>query len=102
LSVKVTTTNALLDALENRLSKKTLGALTEAAKSAQNFERLINTLPAAERGEVLKVLSDPATFREIQRKAGGAIAGVSDRDRSVPPPSGAAGINDMSPRLGGR
>jgi hypothetical protein len=102
LSVKVTTTNALLDALENRLSKKTLGALTEAAKSAQNFERLINTLPAAERGEVLKALRDPATFREIQRKAGGAIAGVSDRDRSVPPPSGAAGINDMSPRLGGR
>lgn len=100
LSVKVTTTNALLDALENRLSKNTLNALTEAAKSAPDFERLINTLPAVQRGEVLRILSDPATYKEIQRKAGGAIAGMSDRDRTVPPPSGAGGINDMNPRLG--
>lgn len=100
ISAKITTTNALLDVLENRLNKKTLAALTEGAKSAANFEKLLDTLPAAERGEVLRVLRDPATYRGIQRAAGAGIAGISDRSQPLPPPSGMGGINDMSPRLG--
>ena len=100
ISAKVTTTNALLDVLENRLSKKTLDALTEGAKSAANFDRLLGTLPAVERGEVLRVLNDPATYRGLQRAAGAGVAGLSNRKQPVPPPSGMGGINDMSPRLG--
>ena len=75
-------------------------ALTEGAKSAQNLEQLLNTLPAAERSNVLKVLRDPATYTGIKKAAGSTIAGVSQREPKIPPPDGAGGINDMNPRLG--
>ena len=99
-SAKATTANALLDSLEGLLNKRTMKALTEGAKSAQNLEQLLNTLPAAERSNVLKVLRDPATYTGIKKAAGSTIAGVSQREPKIPPPDGAGGINDMNPRLG--
>lgn len=95
LSAKVTVGNAMLDALEKKLNKRTMEVLTEAAKSAPNFERLINQLPARERVEVLRVLNDPSTFAPVLRGAGGAVAG--EKERPIPVPKT---VTDMSPRLG--
>ena len=97
-TVWVTTTNKLLAAFENKLGKETLDVLTEGAKSAQNFERLINTLPAVERSRVLATLNDPTFWQQFQATAGGTAAGMQEaRKKKQAPtqPSQMGGVTAM-------
>jgi hypothetical protein len=55
-SAKVTATNKILDELQDRIGKKTMDILTEGFKSGKNGLQLLQTLPAKERSELLKVL----------------------------------------------
>jgi hypothetical protein len=54
--------NLTFSELERRLDKKVLAKLREGALSGKNALELLNTLPAAERSKVLKVLTDPSTW----------------------------------------
>ena len=56
LSRKVTMVNTALDELEGKVSKKTMDALTKAARSANDMNDLLNKLPPGERFEASKVL----------------------------------------------
>lgn len=97
-TVWVTTTNKLLAAFENKLGKETLDVLTEGAKSAQNFERLINTLPAVERSRVLATLNDPTFWQQFQATAGGTAAGMQEARKKNQPstqPSQMGGVTAM-------
>lgn len=58
LSRKVTTTNAVLDLLEDKVSKKTMSELVEASKSAKNLEELLAGLPPKTRSEVISKLPE--------------------------------------------
>jgi hypothetical protein len=86
-TVWVTTTNKLLAAFENKLGKETLDVLTEGAKSAQNFERLINTLPAVERSRVLATLNDPTFWQQFKTTAGATAAGMQEARKKKPAPT---------------
>ena len=55
-SAKVTATNKVLDELQDRIGKKTMDILTEGFKSGKNGVQLLQTLPAKERSELLKIL----------------------------------------------
>lgn len=97
-TVWVTTTNKLLGAFENKLGKDTLNALTEGAKSAQNFERLINSLPAVERGKVLSTLNDPTFWAQFRTTAGATAAGMQEARKKNQPstqPSQMGGVTAM-------
>ena len=67
ISAKATTTNALLTALESKLNKNTMNALTYAAKSAKNFDELLSGMPVVERSKFVKALNDPKTRDEVTR-----------------------------------
>jgi hypothetical protein len=97
-TVWVTTTNKLLGAFENKLGKDTLNVLTEGAKSAQNFERLINSLPAVERGKVLSTLNDPTFWAQFRTTAGATAAGMQEARKKNQPstqPSQMGGVTAM-------
>lgn len=96
-SVLATTTNKALAILERKLGKDTLNALTEGAKSAGNFQRLLDTLPTVERTRVLAVLNDPATWAPFRETAGGVAAGMAEARRKKPAtqPSQMGGVTAM-------
>lgn len=98
-NVLATTTNKALAILEKRLGKDTLMALTEGAKSANNFQRLLDTLPTVERNRVLMTLNDPTFWREFQATAGAATAGMQEARKKKPPvltqPSQMGGVTGM-------
>lgn len=62
LKREVAIANMTFDQLEHKLNKKTLTKLRKAAVSGKSALEMLNTLPAVERGEVLKVLVDPSTW----------------------------------------
>lgn len=96
-SVLATTTNKALAILEKKLGRDTLNALTEGAKSAQNFERLLNTLPTVERTRVLQVLNDPATWAPLRATAGATAAGMQEanKKKTAIQPSQMGGVTAM-------
>ena len=55
-SVKVTTTNEVIKALEDKVGAKTMTVLTEGFKSGKSAEQLLATLPGSERIRILKLL----------------------------------------------
>jgi hypothetical protein len=59
INTKVTLTNKAIAELEHELGKKFARTLTEGAKSGQNLDRVLSTLPATERNRVLNLLSKP-------------------------------------------
>jgi hypothetical protein len=73
LSKGTTLTNDMISRLEDRVSKDTLQALTDAAKSAKSFDELLSLIPDKNKQEVVKVLATSPT-------AGGVIAGA-DQDK---------------------
>lgn len=99
LTVWVTATNRLLAAFENKLGKETLDALTESAKSAPNFQRLLDTLPTVERNKVLSTLNDPAFWQQLRTTAGATTAGMQEARKKKPPvitePSQMGGVTGM-------
>jgi hypothetical protein len=54
--------NKTLSELEQRLGNKTMEQLTKAMKTPEGAADLLKTLPAAERNQVLQILSDPSTL----------------------------------------
>jgi hypothetical protein len=68
--------NLTFSELERKLDKKVLAKLREGALSGKNALELLNTLPAAERSKVLKVLTDPSTW--------GARGAAATRAATIP------------------
>ena len=105
LNVYATGYNNAVAALEEKVGRKTLQMLTEAAKSAKGFDELLNVLPAADRNVFLRALQDPTTFQATRPVVGGVAAGMS---QSTEPssrtlaPSRMGGITDVNPRIGAR
>ena len=62
LTIFTTSANKALDVIEQKVGKKVMKNLTEGAKSAKNFDDLLNTLPAVERNKVLSAIKDPSTW----------------------------------------
>jgi hypothetical protein len=62
LSVLASSTNKVISELEKAVGQKTLKTLTEAMKTPQGAADLLSTLPATERVQVLKILSDPSQW----------------------------------------
>ena len=79
LNVKTTTANETLKLLEAKVGQKTMRILTEAARNPQNAAKLLESLPAAERIAVLKILRDPSLLGPYSRPAitGGTAATVN-------------------------
>jgi hypothetical protein len=63
---RITTANKALDIVEKKVGKATLKKLTEAAKTVDNFEQLLSTLPASERNAVLKAMKDPKVWDKLK------------------------------------
>lgn len=106
LNVYATGYNNAVAALEEKVGRRTLQILTEAAKSAKSFDELLDVLPAAERNVVLRALQDPTTFRASQPVVGGLAAGVSEPAREPRPQTlnntRMGGITNPTPALGAR
>lgn len=85
LNSLVAVANRVLEMLGSKVGDKTIQKLADAALSAQSFDELLATLPANERGKVLKAISDPSTWS----KAGAAVT----RAAAVP----AAPVNNLAP-----
>lgn len=81
----VTIGNLTFDELEKRLDKKVVSKLREGMLSGKSALEMLNTLPAVERGAVLRMLNNPATWG----KTGAAAA----RAAAVP----AAPTNNLAP-----
>lgn len=64
LSAKITTANAALDRIQERVGKKTMNILTEAVKSGKSAAELLDTLPASERNKILNILKNPQVYLE--------------------------------------
>jgi hypothetical protein len=106
LNVYATGYNNAVAALEQKVGRRTLEILTEAAKSARSFDDLLGVLPAAERNVVLRALQDPTTFQASQPVVGGLAAGVSQPAREPRPQTlntqRMGGITNVTPALGAR
>jgi hypothetical protein len=68
LSAVAATTNKALQILENKIGAKTMGTLTEGLKTPEGAIKLLETLPAAERNRVLKLISDPSVLGPTSAK----------------------------------
>ena len=73
LTKGTTLTNDVIARLENKVSKETLAAITEAGKSAKSLDELLSLLPEKNKQEVVKAIQVAPTI-------GGVIAGA-DQDK---------------------
>jgi hypothetical protein len=79
LSALSSTTNRALAILENKIGRNTMTALTESLKTPGGAAQLLETLPAAERNRVLKLLNNPNQWKPTTRAAvGGAVSGATN------------------------
>jgi hypothetical protein len=85
LNQKITFANLTSDQLENLIGPKIAAKLREGMVSGKSALEMLNTLPAVERGAVLRMLNNPATWG----KTGAAAA----RAAAVP----AAPTNNLAP-----
>lgn len=91
LSRPLAVTNAALAKAESRLGKAVLRKLTAASMDNKTMLQVLDTLPAAERARVLRVLSEPLT-PAMRRAANAAMTGLSVN--SMSPES----VNELAPR----
>jgi hypothetical protein len=68
LSAVAATTNKALQILENKIGAKTMSTLTEGLKTPEGAVKLLETLPAAERNRVIKLISDPSMLGQTSAK----------------------------------
>jgi hypothetical protein len=68
LSAVAATTNKALQILENKIGAKTMSTLTEGLKTPEGAAKLLETLPAAERNRVIKLISDPSMLGQTSAK----------------------------------
>jgi len=85
LNSLVTVANRMLETLGAKVGDKTIQKLADAALSAKSFDELLATLPANERGKVLKAISDPSTWAKV--------GGATTRAAVMP----AAPVNNLAP-----
>ena len=85
LNPKVTFANMTMDELENRLGPKVAAKLQQGMVSGRSALEMLNTLPAVERGAVLRMLNNPSTW--------GRAGAAATRAAAVP----AAPINNVAP-----
>jgi hypothetical protein len=85
LDPRVTFANMTMDELEGRLGPKVAAKLQQGMASGQSALEMLNTLPAVERGAVLRMLNNPSTWG----RAGAAVT----RAAAVP----AAPVNNLAP-----
>lgn len=71
--------NKTLSELERNIGTKSMKQLTEAMKTPEGAANLLETLPASERSQVLKLISDPAMLQSVKfaRKESG-LAGYGE------------------------
>jgi hypothetical protein len=74
LNPKVTFMNMTMDQLEGLLGPKVAAKLQEGMLSGQSALEMLNALPAVERGAVLKMLNNPATWGKAGAAATRAVA----------------------------
>jgi hypothetical protein len=68
LSAVAATTNKALQILETKIGAKTMSTLTEGLKTPEGAAKLLETLPAAERNRVIKLISDPSMLGPTSAK----------------------------------
>jgi hypothetical protein len=88
LNPKVTFANLTMDELEGRLGPKVAAKLKSGMVSGKSALEMLNTLPAVERGAVLRMLNDPSTWGA--KGAAGARAATS----AVTPTNALAGESE--------
>ena len=86
LNSLVTVANTLLEKLGTKVGKRTVEKLAEASLSAKTFDELLATLPAKERDNLLKAISDPSTW--------GTKGAAATRAAAAP----AAPTNNLAPQ----
>ena len=74
LNPKVTFANMTMDELEGRLGPKVAAKLQQGMVSGKSALEMLNTLPAVERGAVLRMLNNPATWGKTGAAAARAAA----------------------------
>jgi len=79
LNPKVTFANMTMDELEGRLGPKVAAKFKEGMVSGKSALEMLNTLPAVERGAVLRMLNNPSTWG----KAGTIAARVATRQEQT-------------------
>lgn len=80
-SPAVTAANMRLSQIEDRLNKKTVDLLRQAAESNQSMLDLLNGLPAQERRKLLRIAADQSTWRPAARAA--VAPGIGEVSRQV-------------------
>jgi len=94
-NVLVTTTNKVLDKLGVVVGQKTIQKIADASLSAKSFDELLAALPGNERIKVLKAISDPETWRGIEKSAApGIMGGVAAANAPAMP---AIPVNSLAP-----
>jgi hypothetical protein len=83
----VTIGNLTFDELEKRLDKKVVAKLKSGMVSGKSALEMLNTLPAVERGAVLRVLNNPATWGKTGAAAARAAVVPSEPTNSLAPES---------------
>jgi hypothetical protein len=86
LNPKVTFANLTMDELEGKLGPKVAAKLKSGMVSGKSALEMLNTLPAVERGAVLRMLNNPATW--------GAKGAAGARAAAIP----AAPTNNLAPQ----
>jgi hypothetical protein len=80
------TTNKAMQILENKIGSKTMSTLTEAFKTPQGTADLLETLPGAERVRVLKLLSNPQSWKPgVSAAAINALAPAEEKQNALAP-----------------
>jgi hypothetical protein len=86
LNTLISVANRVLEQIGAKVGKQTVTKLAEASLSAKTFDELLATLPAKERNDLLKAISDPSTW--------GAKGAAATRAAAVP----AAPTNNLAPQ----
>jgi hypothetical protein len=91
--------NKTLSELERNIGTKSMKQLTEAMKTPEGAANLLETLPAVERNQVLKLISDPAMLSKAPAK--GTIVGSSAAKQAQQAAEAirtGAAVNALSPK----
>jgi hypothetical protein len=84
LNKAATAANLTLDILEKRLDKKVFAELQKGMVSGKSALEMLDTLPAAERSKVLRVLTDPASWGKAGAVAARAATAQEQPNQLAP------------------
>jgi hypothetical protein len=84
LSKGATAANVTLDMLEKRLDKKIFSELQKGMASGKSALEMLDTLPASDRSEVLRVLADPSSWGKTGAVAARAVTRQEQPNKLAP------------------